>query len=231
MTAPRCQRPNWDIDVTTAISVRQVLYAAIVCVHASAASYAAEIGTSGAEAGQHADVSQRRQPVIAAGSPRGATLTPQAATRRSQTDSAAGANRNTVPSWSHPETLRGASVLPQRGAGRLPGLNAGARTQALPPARGYPLRRPQADYRAERRDPAAAAARSAGSVPLSSAAGRLFPSAASAAVRPAASLRAQPGNGVIGGPHGPGAGALGGTVSSKSVSKASIDGSALHRRL
>jgi hypothetical protein len=215
MTAPRCQRPNWDIDVTTAITIRQVLYAAIVCVHASAASYAAEIGTSGAEAG----------------SPRGATLTPQAATRRSQTDSAAGANRNTVPSWSHPETLRGASVLPQRGAGRLPGLNAGARTQALPPARGYPLRRPQADYRAERRDPAAAAARSAGSVPLSSAAGRLFPSAASAAVRPAASLRAQPGNGVIGGPHGPGAGALGGTVSSKSVSKASIDGSALHRRL
>jgi hypothetical protein len=60
---------------------------------------------------------------------------------------------------------------------------------------------------------------------------RPYPAASSAAGRPAASLKALAGNGVIGGARAAGLGSIGGPANGRTVIKASsIDGSALHRR-
>ena len=48
--------------------------------------------------------------------------------------------------------------------------------------------------------------------------------------RPVSNFKAVAGNGIIGGPHAPGGGTIGGPASGRTVIKAGIDGSALHRR-
>jgi hypothetical protein len=48
--------------------------------------------------------------------------------------------------------------------------------------------------------------------------------------RPVSNFKAVAGNGIIGGPHAPGGGTIGGPASGRTVIKAAIDGSALHRR-
>jgi hypothetical protein len=103
-------------------------------------------------------------------------------------------------------------------------------------ARGYLLRRPAANHLAKQSDrapgTAAAAApitRAVGAMP--SAGATRPPSAVYGATRQgAANLKLLAGNGVIGGPHIPSRGVVGGPANSRTVIKASIDGTAFHHR-
>jgi hypothetical protein len=97
-------------------------------------------------------------------------------------------------------------------------------------ASGNLPRRPELTGLARRSAVAATRAHGTGAAPLPANANRLSSGVPGIAARSIATLKPSTGNGVVGGPHVQRGGMIGGPGNSRSVMKASIDGSAFHHR-
>jgi hypothetical protein len=127
--------------------------------------------------------------------------------------------------------LHPAAGLPQRASALPSALTARPRRRASAPMGADALHsKRQADHPAGGRDAVAGTAGGAGAA-LSLVQRRQSAPPPAAASRLGRTLHAQAGAAVIGGARVSGSGSLGGPVSSRTVIKGSIDGSALHRRL
>ena len=212
---------------------RKVLYALIVCSLASGSVYAAETRASGGEAGKAGDaVHQRREPALAAGNAKGDALRRDEPTKSIETAIRDSHPQNSAgPNGQRAAALHGAGLIRQRGVGPLQGTHADLSRPAVAAARANLLRGPDADHPASRSAPMTGAARAFSTTTVPAGAGRPYSAAAlSVAGQLPASLKALGRNGVIGGPRAAGSGSVGGPANSKTVIKASIDGSWLHRR-
>ena len=210
---------------------RRLLYALIVCSTASASVNAAGIRPSGAETGQPADSLQRRESALAAGNAkRDAAGRDLPVKSRDQTTRSAetrySAARNVTPS----AVLHGSGFIPPRNASALLGAHAKLSKPIVAAARGYRLRRPDANHPVSRSDPNTAVVHGISAATALDVAGRQSSAILPATRRSPASLKAQAGNGVIGGPRAPGRGMLGGPANSSTMMRATINGTALHRR-
>jgi hypothetical protein len=119
-----------------------------------------------------------------------------------------------------------APAAPVRSQRLLSGTHAfPAKPTAGPNAREYLLPKPQTARLAHRSNAAAGTSATTLSANVNRPSG-VF----GATGRSSASLKPASGNGVVGGPHVPGGGFIGGPSNNRTVIKASIDGSAFHRR-
>jgi hypothetical protein len=97
-------------------------------------------------------------------------------------------------------------------------------------ARSYLLRKPQPAQLVRRAPSAVSGSRGMSAATLSPNPSRPASGVYGTSSRSSTSLKPLGGNGVIGGPHAPGGGMIGGPGNSRSVVKASIDGAAFHHR-
>jgi hypothetical protein len=229
MTALRSRRPIWGTDVMNATLGRHFLCALIVCCLIGTSAYAAQTGASGGGTGLASDSVPRHEPAPGAETFK-RDAGPQEGPIKGSETTTRGSNVQNSAAWSGRQTtaLHGAGSIPHRTAN--PPLSAHAFVSKPAAAHGYLLPRLDADRPTGRSDPTIEAAHRMGITTAPAAAGQRFSAPLPTVTWPAASLKSAAGNGVLGGPHAASRGMIGGPANSKIATKASIDGTALHRR-
>jgi hypothetical protein len=205
------------------------LSALLACTLAGTSAHAVDAVASGSKTSPALATSQAQE---AAGADESAQRSVASRGNGDVTKRRSNAENSAVPSGqllASPQT-KSRALMPHH-SGRLHVRDhANVSTPAASGAIGHLGSRPNAGHPANHFEPAAGAVRALRAPTAAAAAGHQFSKFLRAANRPTVSLKVLAGNGVIGGAFAPGRGMIGGTASSRTVSRTSIDGTALRRR-